>query len=338
MTIDANRTPNRRQFLRTTAAAGLAAATAIVSAANPPAPARRKARVAITMDLEMARNFPRWEDTHWDYTKGHLNEETKRYALAAARRVKFHGGVIHFFLVGQALEQENVEWLQELHREGHPIGNHTYDHVNVLARRPEDLQFRFQRAPWLLRTQDPVQAIRENIEQCSQAMRHRLGFAPAGFRTPGGFAEGLQGRPDIQQLLLDCGFSWVSCRYPAHPYGQPGTRADHEVLAGIVKAQSNSQPFVYPTGLIEVPMSPISDVGAFRNCRWPLEDFLRAIRAGVTWAIEQGAAFDLLTHPSVLYPNDPEFRTIDLVCDLVGQARDGAALADCSTLATLARA
>ena len=45
------------------------------------------------------------------------------------------------------LEQENVDWLKELAHAGHKIGNHTYDHVNVLAQKPEDLQFRFRRAP-----------------------------------------------------------------------------------------------------------------------------------------------------------------------------------------------
>ena len=56
----------------------------------------------------MARNFPRWEDTHWDYEKGNLNEDAKRYAVQAGRRVKEQGGVIHYFLVGQALEQETA--------------------------------------------------------------------------------------------------------------------------------------------------------------------------------------------------------------------------------------
>jgi len=46
------------------------------------------------------------EDTHWDYEKGNLNAATKNYALEAARRVKAHGGVIHFFAVGQVFEQE----------------------------------------------------------------------------------------------------------------------------------------------------------------------------------------------------------------------------------------
>src|SRR5437764_2462573 len=115
-------------------------------AAAPPRP--RRARVAITLDLEMSRNFPTWEQTHWDYEKGNLDAPTKNYAALAARRVKKHGGVVHFFAVGQVFEQADVCWLQALARAGHPVGNHTYDHVNVKATRPQDLQFRFNRAPW----------------------------------------------------------------------------------------------------------------------------------------------------------------------------------------------
>jgi len=329
------RAPSRREFFRTVslagAAVGLGGARALSQIASPPP--RDKALIAITLDLEMARNFPRWEDTHWDYEKGNLNAEAKRYSLEAARRVKAHGGVIHFFAVGQVFEQENVDWLKELNQNGHPIGNHTYDHVFVLATKPEDIQYRFKRAPWLIEGKTPAQVIRENIQLCTEAMRTRLGFSPAGFRTPGGFLDGLNGRPDVQQMMLDCGFKWVSCKYPAHPYGNPGEPATKEVLDGIVKAQADAQPFVYPTGLVDVPMSPISDIGAFRNARWKLDDFLRAIRLGVEWAIERRAVFDLLSHPSVLYPNDPDFRVVELVCDLVKQAGDRAAIVDLDTIA-----
>ncbi len=327
----------RRQFLRNSALA--IGATALnpgsaFSAESSSAPApQKKALIAITLDLEMARNFPRWEDSHWDYEKGNLNAEAKRYAVEAARRVKAHGGRIHFFAVGQVFEQENVDWLKELNMDGHSIGNHTYDHVNVLATKPEDVQFRFKRAPWLIEGKTSAQVIRENIQRCTDAMRTRLGFSPAGFRTPGGFADGLNGRADVQQMMLDLGFKWVSCKYPAHPYGNPGEAATAEVLNGIVKAQSAAQPFVYPSGLMDIPMSPISDVGAFRNARWKLDDFLRAIRLGVEWAIEHRAVFDLLSHPSVLYPSDPEFKTIELVCELVKQAGDRAAIVDLDTLA-----
>jgi Polysaccharide deacetylase len=113
------------------ASAGLMARD-LLSAA-PQQAAFDKAQIAITLDLEMARNFPRWEDTHWDYEKGNLNQAAKDYAVNACHRVKQRGGVIHTFCVGQVLEQPNVDWLKAIADEGHPVGNHTYDHVFLLA-------------------------------------------------------------------------------------------------------------------------------------------------------------------------------------------------------------
>jgi hypothetical protein len=306
----------------------------IARAAAPPAP--RKALVAITLDLEMSRNFPTWVDTHWDYEKGNLNDETKKYSVEAARRVKAHGGVLHFFAVGRVLEHESVAWLKELILAGHPIGNHTYDHVNVKAVRPEDVQFRFSRAPWLIDGKAPRDVIRENIRLTSAAMKTRLGIKAAGFRTPGGFNPGLSDRPDVQQMLSDLGFTWVSSKYPAHPLGEMGKKPTAAVLDGIVKAQAQAQPFTYPKGLIEVPMSPISDVTAFRGGRWKLDWFLEAIRLSVEWAIEHGKVFDFLAHPSCLYVTDPKFQAIELICSLVKKAGDRAAFADLDALAARA--
>jgi len=233
-------TLSRRQFITASALAGgslmLKSRADAAEAKHAIAADTSKALIAITLDMEMSRNFPVWEDTHWDYEKGVLNEETKRYCVEAARRVKARGGMVHFFCVGRVLEQENVDWLKELVREGHPIGKHTYDHVYVLAQKPDDIQFRFKRA-------------------------------------------------------------------------------------------------FYPTGLIDVPMSPISDVAAFRGARWKLDSFLKAIRLGVEWAIETHGVFDLLSHPSVLYPMDPEFKTVELVCDLVKKAGQRAALVDLDSIA-----
>ena len=101
----------------------------------------------------------------------------------------------------------------------------------------------------------------------------------------------------------------------------------------MLDAQERAQPYAYPSGLVEVPMSPVSDVTAFRAGRWPLDAFLEAIRAGVTRAIDRRAVFDFLGHPSCLTVTDPEFRTIDLICDLVRDAGDRAALADLEVIA-----
>jgi peptidoglycan/xylan/chitin deacetylase (PgdA/CDA1 family) len=294
-----------------------------------------KALIAITLDLEMSRNFPTWEQTHWDYTKGNLDEPTKRYAREAARRVKASGGVIHFFALGQTMEQEDVGWLREIVAEGHPVGNHTYDHVNVKATRAEDVQFRFRRAPWLIDGQTPAEVIALNIRLAEKALKKRLGALPAGFRTPGGFASGLSDRPDLQALLLEMGYTWVSSQYPAHPIDDTsGKKPSAKVVAGIVLAQVRAQPFVYPSGLVEVPMSPISDVTAFRTGRWPIESFLDAVRAGVAWAIERKAVYCFLGHPSCLVATDRHFRAIDAICSQVRAAGAGAILADLSTIAS----
>ena len=327
---------SRRKFLKGASAAALSStATPLLGsscmAIEPHAEGR--ALVGVTLDLEMSRNFPTWDQTHWDYEKGNLADDVKRYALEAGRRIKRRGGVLHYFAVGRVLEQPSVDWLKEIVNMGHPVGNHTYDHVNVKATRPEQIQFRFQRAPWLLRGRSPREVIRENIRITDVALKTRVGIETAGFRTPGGFNNGLADRPDVQQMLLGLGFKWASSKYPAHEIGTPGEPPSEEVYASIVRGQAEAQPFVYPTGLIEVPMSPISDVTAFRGGRWKLDWFLTATRRALGWAIENRAVFDFLGHPSVLVVVDPEFRAIDLICDMVEEAGERAAIVDLGTIA-----
>jgi hypothetical protein len=116
-------------------------------------------------------------------------------------------------------------------------------------------------------------------------------------------------------------------------YGEPGRPPTRDVLASILAAQRLAQPFIYPDGLVEIPMSPISDIGAFRNGRWKLEDFLAATRAGVQWAIDNAAVFDFLAHPACLYVTDPRFQAIDLICDMVEKAGERAELVDLTTIA-----
>jgi len=330
---------SRRQFCASAAlAVGCAAMHEGSSVARAAEELKRdelagKALVAITLDLEMSRNFPTWDQTHWDYEKGNLDADTKRYTLDACRRVKERGHRIHCFAVGRVLEQEDVSWLKEIAADGHRIGNHTYDHVNVKATRPEEIQFRFRRAPWLIRGQTVEQVIRENIRVTTLALKERCGIEARGFRTPGGFSSGLSDRPDVQKMLLAQGFTWVSSKYPSHPVGKPGEPPPADVFEAIVKAQAEAQPFVYKSGLVEMPMSPISDITAFRGGRWKLDDFLKAIRASIEWAIANNAVFDFLGHPSCLLVTDPKFRTIDLICDLIEAAKDRAAIVDLEAIA-----
>ena len=319
----------RRSFLTATASTLGALALPRPLRAAAPGPAL----IAITLDLEMSGNFPQWQLRHWDYEKGNLDQDTKEYTRKACARVKERGGVLHCFLVGRVLEQENVSWIQEVAEAGHPIGNHTYDHVNVQARERSQLQFRFARAPWLIRGKSIPAVIRENIETTNIALAQRVGVKAQGFRTPGGFHGGLDERPDVRRTLRELGFHWVSSKYPAHKYGEAGVAPGEDVYESIVEAQTSAQPYVYDDGLVEVPMSPISDITAFRGGRWKLEYFLEAIGRAVDRAIERGAVFDFLGHPSCLHVVDPTFRAIDLICDRVEKAGDRAQIVSLGTIA-----
>ena len=161
----------------------------------------------------------------------------------------------------------------------------------------------------------------------------RVGIKANGFRTPGGFNNGLEDRLDVQKMLLDQGFNWVSSKYPAHESGKLGEVPSDEVLASILNAQAAAQPFVYPSGLIEIPMSPISDVSALRAARWPLESFLKAVRFGVDWAIQRRAVYDFLAHPSCLVVEDPDFRVIRAICEQVRVSNDRAELVSLDRIA-----
>jgi len=319
----------RRRFFTACAAGGIATAAGFTTIAEP----RKKALIAITLDLEMSAEYPKRGMTEWNYRKGDLDADTKQYAVDGARTAKDLGGLIHFFAVGQTLEQADVGWLKDLAAAGHPIGNHTYDHVYLLAAKPEDIQFRFQRSPWLLRGKPVPEVIEENIATTTSAMKQRCELKPNGFRTPGGFATGLKGRADLQKMLLRQGFSWVSSLYPAHTCGKPKEEPGDAVYANIVKAQAAAQPFTYSTGLIEVPMSPVSDVNAFRTHYWRLDWFLKAVRLAVEEAIRTGGVFDFLAHPSCLVVEDPTFETVKLICSLVKEAGEKAAIVGLDAIA-----
>jgi hypothetical protein len=327
-----DRQVTRRRFLSALSAGAVASAAGYAALAPP-----RKALVAITLDLEMSAEYPKRGMTEWNFRKGDLDADTKRYAVGAAKVAKDRGGLVHFFAVGQTLEQEDVGWLKDIAAAGHPVGNHTYDHVYLLAKTPEELQFRFRRSPWLIRGKTVAQVIEENVEAATLALKGRCRITPAGFRTPGGFRDGLRGREDLQRMLLRQGFSWVSSLYPAHTCGKPKEQPGDAVYADVVRAQTAAQPFVYPTGLVEVPMSPVSDVNAFRTHFWKLDWFLKAVRLGVEEAIRTGGVFDFLAHPSCLVVEDPGFEAVKLICDLVKAAGDKAAVVDLGTTAARAK-
>ena len=88
-------------------------------------------------------------------------------SLEAARRVKAHGGVIHFFLVARASGTGERRLAEGNCREGHRMGNHTYDHVYVLAKTPAGNSVSFRtRAVVDCRQDSRSKSVRENVKLC----------------------------------------------------------------------------------------------------------------------------------------------------------------------------
>jgi len=335
---------SRRDFLAGVSAAGAGLTYNGLLRANEklsdPAADDAKALIAITFDLEMSAGYPvkgKPRDTYpWDYQKGNLNDETKQYTVEACRQVKAKGGLLHCFLVGQVLEHRSVDWLKEIINAGHPIGNHTYDHVRITAQESEDVQYRFRRSPWLVAGMTPAEAIRENIRLCEVAMQQRLGITPVGFRAPYGFRQGIADRPDVQEIILSLGYTWASCKHDGPDNVKP-TNPDEDDFDAIVATHRQHQPFLYPSGLIEVPPSPTTDVGVFRSRSWKLEHFLRLIEKSVQSAIENRTVYDFTVHPSIMYVEDPEFMAVNLICDLVNASGSRAEIVGLNAFARRAK-
>jgi len=134
------------------------------------------------------------------------------------------------------------------------------------------------------------------------------------------------------QLWRSLGYAWVSSQY-TQPQNLKSSRPTAANFAAIVRSVKLAQPYAYPTGLIEIPLAPITDVNAFRSRRWTLSEFTKSVRRSVRWAIEHGGVYDYCFHPSVMCIEDPQFAVIDLICEEVRQAGKNAAIVNLDTIA-----
>ena len=289
----------------------------------------------------MSRNFPTWDQTHWDYEKGNLDAATKHYAVEAARRVKARGGVDPLLRrSARRWSRRDVGWLQEIvaagasrrqphlrprQRQGDAARRHPVPlPPRALADRGEDAA---------RRSSPPTSAWPSGAEG---ADRHRAGRLPHAGRVS---TTAWPIDRDLQADALEArAITWVSSKYPAHPIDElaKGNRSP-EVIDGIV-AGPDAGPAVRlsrgPDRGADEPDQRCRPRSAPAAGRWP--SFLEAIRRPWPGRSTTGG-FDFLGHPSCLYVADPEFQTIDLICDLVKKAGKKAALVDLGTIAERGR-
>lgn len=277
--------------------------------------------VQLSFDLETVTNFPYWTD-FWNNRKGTIDHATKKYVELINAKCERYGAKAQYFLVGSMFEDPDVDYLKKTVAAGHAVGNHTYTHVNIKAQEVDELRGIFDTVPWRAAGLTAQEAVRQEIKMTTEAIKTQLGVEPKGFRSPGGFVNGLQDAEAVQKMLMEEGFWWVSSHYNDcifENHYKPSTfeefhKVDIDTMTNAFNlSEKGLQPYRYNNGLVELPLSGITDVVAWRGYGANLGDWLQMISAGVDYAHEHGILFTLTTHPAVLAAIDPFCQTVDVI-------------------------
>jgi peptidoglycan/xylan/chitin deacetylase (PgdA/CDA1 family) len=297
--------------------------------------------VQLNFDLEMATNFPYWS-SYWNDRKGAIDRATKAYVEQINAACEKYGAKAHYFLVGSMFEDSDIDYLKRTVDAGHAVGNHTYTHCSIKASDVSELFGIYESCPWRAGRQQAQETVRQEIRMTTEAIRTCLGVEPKGFRSPGGFINGLQDAEHVQRMLMEEGFWWVSTHYNdglfAECYQASTSDAFHQVPEEkLIEAFNSSehvlQPYRYASGLYEIPLAGITDVVAWRGYGMELGAWLRILQHAVDYAYEHGLMFTLTTHPAVLASIDPFCRTIDVVLRRALEKKGGVWLPDLEDVA-----
>ena len=111
----------------------------------------------------------------------------------------------------------------------------------------------YANAPWRAAGLNALECIRREVRQTSAAITEKLGVAPTGFRTPGGFNNGLDDVPEVQDVLAAEGIQYASARF-YYPVDRKQPRPGADVLRrGMETSIDSLRPSRYPNGLPEAP-------------------------------------------------------------------------------------
>jgi hypothetical protein len=134
-----------------------------------------------------------------------------------------------FFAVGADLTaRDNARALGALSAEGHEIGNHTFDHLYGLSRRPRE-------------------EIADQIERANLAILAATGQRPVGFRAPGYVMS-----EQVYAALADCGMAYSSSVFPCPYY----YAAKFAKIAGLRLLGRRSQSVIDSPRVLGAPRLP----------------------------------------------------------------------------------
>jgi len=249
-----------------------------------------KCAVAIGYDVDVPGDLDYLyvKDLGWQGgCHGHLNEELINYVKMVVRIAEDYDAKLQFFLQGNTLEDPAEHWIEIVER-GHAIDQHTYSHISL--------------------PHTPLERIESEVAKTERLIEDKLQTVNIGLRGPGGYKNGLQGRSDIQKVLLKCGIEFVSTQDNL----MSTLLSDEKIIETI----ADTQPYYYDeTGLLEIPFCGYQDREFFDpDCGPPrkgtLKEWIQYLKRAVDFVYDHGLAYSLVVHPSTGFKHDPEGKSI----------------------------
>jgi peptidoglycan/xylan/chitin deacetylase (PgdA/CDA1 family) len=183
--------------------------------------------VALSYDLEMCKGYSTEGINH-----GRIMPPVQEYTLRLCDVAERYNTRLHFFFVCNGLEEDDISYLEEVVRRGHTIDNHTYSHQGLATMSPEELD--------------------KELSRANQLLEQRLNITSTVLRGPYGYENGWNDlHHENRLIILKNGFKWVS--------GEISEDVYHNDRDYWVSAPSRTMPYVYPEGLVEIPVQGWTD-------------------------------------------------------------------------------
>jgi peptidoglycan/xylan/chitin deacetylase (PgdA/CDA1 family) len=259
--------------------------------------------IALTYDTDMAGGYAPDLVCH-----GHTMPALQEYILKLCDTAEKFGVHLQFFQIGNGLADEDIGYLREMLGRGHVVDSHTYSHIPLIT--------------------DDLAALDHELALTNELFEKRLGWKSTVLRGPGGYYEGLRGKPENQRIIMKNGFRWVSCEWNRELINQP--------LEYAIEAAGRDVPYAYNSGLIEFPLQGFTDRVWFETvkmedrarydawrakwghkavppgarARWTTADALDTWidynLAAADYAYEHGLLWIICWHPYSHYVHDPK--------------------------------
>lgn len=203
--------------------------------------------------------------------------EEYRYLPRLLRVAGVYGARLQFCACGVGL-QEHPREVRAIQSAGHPVDSHLHTHWVTLL--------------------DPVERVAEELVAAEQVFR-REGIAWAGIGATGMYAESIDNRRDIQNLLIERGYRWCSTKF------------------NLKRPLEELQPAWLDEWLLEIPCAGWSDRTwwyiANQGDLHPqnqageknLSHFIEHVLTHLRRAAEKGLVYAIDLHPGVLARHDP---------------------------------